>query len=311
MINFNKKWKNFVNEDKFDTSLFRFQDGLHPRFWENNALNPEALDNLRKIADDLLKSLDIGAEPEDVIITGSIAGFNWHKLSDVDLHIILDFRKIDDNFDLVKDFLDAKRISWNKAHKIMIFDHEVEVYFQDVNEKHLAPGTYSVTDGEWLMQPTKDEAELDLTTAENKAKSLAKEIDHLFDMFKSEKYEESYDFSQKLKEKVKKLRSSGLEREGIYSPENLAFKMLRNSDYLEKLSSIKIDSYDKDLSLDEKDEFHENILKNWHNTVDEMLEIEKIAQDEDPKPNKEGEFEETSTEDLLNPKIPAPWDRNP
>ena len=36
------------------------------------------------------------------MITGSIASYNWHELSDIDLHIMLDFNKIDDNFDLVK-----------------------------------------------------------------------------------------------------------------------------------------------------------------------------------------------------------------
>ena len=46
------------------------------------------------------------------------------------------------------------------------------------------------------------------------------------------------------------MRNSGLDREGIYSPENLAFKMLRNAGYLEKLSSLKIEAYDKMMSVD-------------------------------------------------------------
>ena len=45
------------------------------------------------------------------------------------------------------------------------------------------------------------------------------------------------------------MRQSGLETDGIYSPENLAFKLLRNHGYLEKLSSLRIRSYDKLMSV--------------------------------------------------------------
>jgi len=364
MINFNKNWKQYLNEEEFDASLLQLQDELHPRFWINNVFNPEALEKLREIAADLTENLDIDTKIEEIIITGSIAGFNWHKLSDIDLHIILDFREIDENFDLVKDFLDAKRISWNKTHKIMIFDHEVEVYFQDINEKHLSPGTYSILEGEWLMQPTREDVELDLITAEKKAQAIGNEIDHLFDIYREKKYQESYDFSDRLRGKIKKLRSAGLEREGIYSPENLAFKMLRNSDYLSKLASIKVNAYDKKMSLDDNGGISVNILENWREMVSEMLDIEEIVKKQDCEDSKgqdgdfvlrnhadtktlgchpskssarnqekaikanknevsnqisqyfdqktraEVEYEDVSTEDLLNPDIPAPWERN-
>ena len=63
------------------------------------------------------------------------------------------------------------------------------------------------------------------------------------------KNREAYEYSRKIKNKISRMRQSGLDREGIYSPENLAFKMLRNSGYLEKLSAMKIRSYDKIMSL--------------------------------------------------------------
>ena len=69
-------------------------------------------------------------------------------------------------------------------------------------------------------------------------------------MFNGKEYKETYQFSKKIKNKIARMRQSGLNKEGIYSPENLAFKMLRNSGYLEKLSSLKIESYDKMMSVD-------------------------------------------------------------
>ena len=48
-----------------------------------------------------------------------------------------------------------------------------------------------------------------------------------------------------MKEKLKNMRTSGLETDGIYSIENLAFKMLRRTGYIGILNDIIDDSYDK------------------------------------------------------------------
>ena len=62
------------------------------------------------------------------------------------------------------------------------------------------------------------------------------------------------------------MRKIGLEQEGIYSPENLAFKMLRNAGYLEKLSALKIEAYDRMMSLSLKQEsINEN--EKWRNYI--------------------------------------------
>jgi hypothetical protein len=45
------------------------------------------------------------------------------------------------------------------------------------------------------------------------------------------------------------MRKAGLETIGAYSVENLAFKVLRRTDYLEKLSAAKRNAYDSMLSL--------------------------------------------------------------
>ena len=87
---------------EFNTGFLKPKDSLYPKFWKNDNLNPIVARKLMQIADDVIKSLKLGADVEDVIITGSIASYNWHELSDIDLHFMLDFEKIDENFDLVK-----------------------------------------------------------------------------------------------------------------------------------------------------------------------------------------------------------------
>ena len=51
-------------------------------------------------------------------------------------------------------------------------------------------------------------------------------------------------FGDAIMERLKRYRKSGLETGGIYSVENLVFKVLRRNDYLEKLSNVRSDSYD-------------------------------------------------------------------
>jgi len=60
-----------------------------------------------------------------------------------------------------------------------------------------------------------------------------------------------------LKEKIKKMRRAGLDRSGLFSPENLAFKMLRRSGHIEKLFVAYTGAYDASLSLDETSD-HQN-----------------------------------------------------
>lgn len=235
--------------DEFNTNLLKPKETLYPKFWKNKNLNPIVSRKLMQIADEVIKSLNLDKEVKDVVITGSIASYNWHELSDIDLHIMLDFDKIDDNFDLVKRMLDQTRINWNKKHNIRIAGKEVELYFQHYEEPHEANGIWSLELEKWIAEPVKLNPELDLITTEKKAESIAKCIEHLSEMFKNREFKETYEFSQKIKDKIARMRKSGLDKEGIYSPENLAFKMLRNSGLLEKLSSLKILSYDKMMSI--------------------------------------------------------------
>ena len=249
MINLSIIKKDLEDEFSFKTSFLKPKETLYPKFWKGDSLNPIVGRKLMQIADDIIKTLDLGVEVEDVIITGSIASYNWHKLSDIDLHIMLDFNKIDDNFDLVKKMLDQVRINWNKKHNIMISDKEVELYFQHYTEPHEANGIWSLELEKWLALPVRLDPEIDLINSKKKAKAIAQQIEHLFELFQKEDYKQSYEYAGKIKDKIAKMRQSGLETDGIYSPENLAFKILRNHGYLEKLSSLRIRSYDKLMSI--------------------------------------------------------------
>jgi len=248
MKNFNKIWNNFLEESDLDASGLSIKNNLHPKFWSKGQISPNVRRKLLKIVQNVTENLNIEENIKDIIVTGSIASYNWHDMSDIDLHILLDFSEIDENAELVEKYLNSQKTLWNKNHMIMINDHEVEIYFQDINEKHKSLGTYSLMMGSWLQKPTRDNVELDIATAEKKAKAIDSEIGSIQNLFGEKKFKLVYNLAEKLKNKIKNMRVSGLTNDGIHSPENLAFKLLRNNGLLEILSSLKNLSYDKMMS---------------------------------------------------------------
>ena len=265
MSKITEKWSRFISEADFDVSNLHPKKTLQPAYWNNMVLNTEIESQLLKIATDIVDQLELQSSVEDIVITGSMAGYNWHDLSDVDVHILLDFSKIDDNVDLVKKYLDNRRMNWNKAHKIMIKGHEVEIYFQDSKEKHESPGMYSLSSRSWLKEPKREIVDLDLQAIEAKAERTAQEIEEVDRLFNIDP-KEAYNLASLVKDKVKRFRSAGLARDGINSVENLAFKLLRNGDFLSRLSTLKVLSYDKMMSLPEttaESDIKINIQENW------------------------------------------------
>jgi predicted nucleotidyltransferase len=231
---------------------FDIQDVLQPKLWKDSAhLYPGVRAALLEIVEEFLENLGLDTEVADIIVTGSIANYNWSRFSDIDVHILVDFNEINDDKELVKRFFDAVRSNWNKLHDIHVKGHEVELYVQDVNEPHVSTGVYSLSDQKWLVVPKKVKPEIDKTTALKKMKSLAREIDKLSKIYDNSQYEEAYKLAERIKGKIKRMRRTGLERTGIYSPENLAFKMLRRSGDIEQLFAIYTQAYDQIYSLDQ------------------------------------------------------------
>jgi len=249
-------FKTFLLEDvepgSIDLSSFEMHDELDKDFWNqpDDNLDPEIQEKLMIIANDFYNSLEVGDVPyEDVTFTGSLAAYNYSRFSDVDLHILLDFRDVDDKTDLVREYFNAMKALWNRLHDIRIKGYEVEIYVQDVNDPHEAQGLYSVLNDEWVKKPTLDKKDFDRDNIKKKAASLMDQVDRVDRLIDDGKFEEAEKYADKLKEKIRKMRKSGLETIGAYSVENLAFKVLRSTDYLEKLSNAKRKAYDSMLSL--------------------------------------------------------------
>jgi hypothetical protein len=177
-----------------------------------------------------------------VILRGSLVNYNYTVYSDFDLHIVTDFTALD--CDITEAFYMAKKKIWNDEHDITIKGHEVELYIEDVDAVNVSEGTYSVLDSEWLRTPKYKEPEINDRAVNAKARDLMTQINRARKSNDAEQI-------QKLQDKIKNMRQAGLDAEGEFSTENLAFKIIRNKGYLDRLFKAKNQAIDQELSLDE------------------------------------------------------------
>ena len=232
---------------------FELQSELNPAAFEGDVMIPEIRERLMEIAQDFLDGIDFKMDVEDITLTGSLANYNWSKYSDFDLHILVDYAAIDADSDLVKRFFQDIKAIWNIRHNIFLKGYEVEVYVQNTNESHMSSGVYSVENDEWVLKPEREEtarAPVDKQNIEKKADDIIFQIDRAEKLLADGKLDDALDAIDRLKQKVRNLRKIGLSKEdGVYSVENLAFKTLRRSMELERLSTLKNKAYDRQMSI--------------------------------------------------------------
>ena len=236
-------------EEEVEPESFEKQSELDSKFWRGDQLNPKIARRLLKIANEFVSKLGLDAEIEDVRLTGSLANYNWSKYSDVDVHIVVDFSKISDDTDLAKSFFDGARWRWNELHDIIIYGHEVEIFVENVGHVTHSAGIYSIMNDEWVVRPAPDKIEFDYTTARKKADAIETEV-NLIEKFAASKPNAALKSIKRLKERIRRMRTAGLhspDRE--YSAENIAFKILRREETLDRLSKMQYDAYDNLLSI--------------------------------------------------------------
>ena len=66
MTNFNKNWKEFLEEAELDTSGIRINDELQENFWSNDELDEKIRRRLLSIAKDFNDSLELGSKVKDI-----------------------------------------------------------------------------------------------------------------------------------------------------------------------------------------------------------------------------------------------------
>jgi hypothetical protein len=233
--------KGILNE----LSTLQYHDELNPQLWNGKDLKPDVRDKLLQFA---YKFADYSNVPldrvRDIIMTGGNANYNYTSLSDIDVHLLVDYSSLGFGPELT-DYLSAKKSNWMALHDPKVKGYPLEPYIQDVSEKTpTGQADYSLKNAQWNTPPVHQSFDW----ADDPL--LAKKV---------EEYEKQIDYvtcptcdvsvAKALFKRIANLRGTSISTGGEFALENLVFKELRNSGYLDKITTFINRKMDTELSL--------------------------------------------------------------
>lgn len=239
-----------VSLNEFRTGL-EYHDTLNPVLWTGDKLLPEVRVALNKIAADFIDYLGIDkSKIHDIVITGSNCNYNYSQFSDIDLHIVAEYREDHSNEAgiTVQSAFNAFKTLYNETHHIKVRGVPIEVYVQPTSEHFTSnAGVFSLRNMRWIQHPVKVHVELDNREIQRKANPVIRDINAIVHGKMASAV--AIPRIHAVKERIWQLRNAGLQSGGEFGVENLAFKAIRNAGYLDKLSKYSSTLNDSTLSL--------------------------------------------------------------
>lgn len=247
---------NEVEAQDISLKSFEVKDELNPKFWVNNKINSKVRLRLLDLADEFFDTLSINwVKPKDIVLTGSIANYNWSKYSDVDVHILIDYNEVWKKKEFVQDYFDSKKALWSQEHEdLTIYGFPVEMYVEDSNNDNPSSGIYSLNKNKWIVEPNDfQDAELNEDYIKDRSAKIMTEIDEIEEKISKEtdnhKLEVLSKKAKKLFDTLHKQRQESLTKHGEMGTYNIIWKVLRRTEYLDKIWEIINKVYNKVNSL--------------------------------------------------------------
>lgn len=238
-----------MRAEDFVKDNIAYHSELNTATWAGDQMHPAVRNRLMAIAGTFIEYLEIpNFEVIDIVLTGSMANFNWTRFSDFDLHVVTDYSNLQCD-DLAEALYQAKKKIWNDLHNIRIRGHEVELYVEDVNRPPVSQGVFSVKDNRWIKTPQHEEPSINSSAVNHKVEGLLVQIKHAV-----ENVNDSRDI-KRIMDKLRRMRRAGLDSGGEFSVENLSFKVVRNLGYLDQLSQAYHATQDREFSMEGIDDY--------------------------------------------------------
>lgn len=221
-----------ISPDQINTSSLTIKNELNPSIWEDGEISEDVKDQALEIGYDFFefctKDIEKGVELVDILFTGGLANYMWSKFSDFDIHVVVDYKKINNDAELIGSYFRDKATLYSLDHKYNIQGFDVEVNMNDIVEYRKNAGVYSLLNNEWVQEPDIENIDPDYDTIKFKTSALMNKIDHTKCTLEDLK---------DIKKRISKMRDAGLEKDGEFSIDNLVFKLLRRSGYINKLKN--------------------------------------------------------------------------
>lgn len=261
VLRLKENFEDEVESSEIDLSSFKKRNDLAPNIWDDeDTLNSRVRLRLLDVADDFWNFVDLSwVRPKGIILTGSICNFNWSHYSDIDLHLVVDFKEVDEKTEFVRDYFDSKKNEWNESHSgLKIYDFNIELYVQDVNDDMESSGVYDLQENKWISKPSQSDIKsigLEKYDIKDKAAEIMTIVDNMYEDLEST--DDSHEIevigndAKYLWDKLKKMRRNSLQKEGESGLGNIVWKYLRRVDYLDKIWRLSNIVYDKVNSITE------------------------------------------------------------
>lgn len=209
----------------------KYHKRMSSKIWRQGKLIPELRDILLPLAKQFAIFSGVpSSKIRDIVLTGSIANFNYTKYSDIDVHIMTNASGISD------EALYSKKVEWTNMHKGLNYKNlPLEFYIHDTSVDPLPSdqGVYSILKNTWVKTPARLDDVSILTDP-----LLIKKLEHYIEYIKTGLLKKgTVDTISAFKQKLWRMRSSGLSREGEFSMENVIYKDLRNRGLIEKINN--------------------------------------------------------------------------
>lgn len=223
---------------------FELHPTLNPKIWDTttNQLLPDVKEKLDEIVDEFAESIDIPLTIIDAHVVGSNASYNYTEHSDLDLHCIVNFARIDADPSVVEAWMWAQKKLFNEEYDISIRGINVEIYVEDVGANTMSNGIYSLFEDEWIKFPEPIDAEVDQNEIDYNVNALIPEINYVLSFGTLEQVQDMID-------QLYLIRKNGLAVDGEYGIGNQTFKEIRNLGYLDQLNDKVSELRSQELSI--------------------------------------------------------------
>lgn len=216
---------------------------LNPKIFSNNEMRSEVRTALLNIAEDFISFIGIDSlDVEDIVVIGSNVAYSYTPHSDLDLHIVVDIDKLGVG-KVYRELFDSKKNQYNDQHDIKIRGITVELYVQDAAQPPVSLGMYSVKNNEWIQAPKRQPFKVNDSATKTKYSQLKNQSMRAIASKNKNKIQNALD-------SIGRARKSGLASQGEFSPENIAYKILRTQGIVQSLRTALTRTKDVELSVE-------------------------------------------------------------
>ena len=215
-------------------------DTLNPKLWAGEHLKPDVKQALLRIARDFKEFVGVPFKVVDVQVAGGNANYTYTDMSDLDLHLIVDFNTVECDREAAELF-DSKRLLYNDRYDVNVYGIPVELYVESLDLPAVS-SSYSIIRNTWIRAPKKEVAQIDRDEIERMVEVWTTVIQHAIRTA-------SRPHLQKVLQLLRQYRRKGLATSGEFGVENLVYKSLRNDSTIKGLTKLLDRLHDKELSI--------------------------------------------------------------